>query len=163
MDEFEAIWEKQAQYHPELTPELKKDIRDIIIFYQRPLKSQKGLVSFCEFESRQIEVNVDGKQKLRTIGCKVCPKSSPLFQEFKIWHTLHSLIVKEKKTNAERFLYQEEKETLFAELNIKETLSKLDALKLLYKNYKDLDLNYDKIEGNRTQAHCLKPIKQSFL
>ena len=97
MDEFEAIWEKQAQYHPELTPELKKDIRDIIIFYQRPLKSQKGLVSFCEFESRQIEVNVDGKQKLRTIGCKVCPKSSPLFQEFKIWHTLHSLIVKGKK------------------------------------------------------------------
>ena len=156
LDEFEAIWEKQAQYHPELTPELKKDIRDIIIFYQRPLKSQKGLVSFCEFESRQIEVNVDGKQKLRTIGCKVCPKSSPLFQEFKIWHTLHSLIVKEKKTNAERFLYQEEKETLFAELNIKETLSKLDALKLLYKNYKDLDLNYDKIEGNRTQAALFK-------
>ena len=32
MDEFEAIWEKQAQYHPELTPQLKKEIRDIIIF-----------------------------------------------------------------------------------------------------------------------------------
>lgn len=64
--------------------------------------------------------------------------------------------MKEKKTNAERFLYQEEKETLFAELNIKETLSKLDALKLLYKNYKDLDLNYDKIEGNRTQAALFK-------
>ena len=47
MDEFEAIWEKQAQYHPELTLELKKEIRDIIIFYQRDLKSCKNLVGYC--------------------------------------------------------------------------------------------------------------------
>ena len=33
LDEFEAIWEKQAQYHKELTNELKKEIRDIVIFY----------------------------------------------------------------------------------------------------------------------------------
>jgi CRISPR-associated endonuclease Csn1 len=47
LDEFESIWEKQAQYHKELTNELKKEIRDIVIFYQRPLKSQKGLISVC--------------------------------------------------------------------------------------------------------------------
>ena len=53
MDEFEAIWETQAQYHPELTPELKKEIRDIIIFYQRDLKSCKNLVSYCELEHKE--------------------------------------------------------------------------------------------------------------
>lgn len=60
LNEFETIWETQAKFHKELTPELKKEIRDIIVFYQRPLKSQKGLISFCEFESHQIEVEIDG-------------------------------------------------------------------------------------------------------
>src|SRR5690606_33423664 len=80
-DEFETIWETQAQFHPELTKELKEEIRDIIIFYQRKLKSQKGLISFCELESKEVVIN-DTK---KTIGLRVAPKSSPLFQEFKIW------------------------------------------------------------------------------
>lgn len=163
LDEFEAIWEKQAQYHPEMTSELKKEIRDIIIFYQRPLKSQKGLVSFCEFESRQIEVVVDGKVKIKTIGNKVCPKSSPLFQEFKIWQNLNSILVIDKATKASRYLEQEEKETLFRELSLKDKLSKTEALKLLYKNHKDLDLNYKEIEGNRTQAALFKAYQSIIL
>ena len=93
MDEFEVIWEKQAQYHPELTPELKKEIRDIIIFYQRDLKSCKNLVSYCELEHTEREVTIDGKKKVILTGCKVCPKSSPLFQEFKIWQILNNLQV----------------------------------------------------------------------
>ncbi|PIQ32124.1 MAG: type II CRISPR RNA-guided endonuclease Cas9, partial [Bacteroidetes bacterium CG18_big_fil_WC_8_21_14_2_50_41_14] len=83
LHEFNTLWEIQAKFHKELTPELKEEIRDVIIFYQRRLKSQKGLISFCEFESRQIEVEINGKKKVKTIGSKVCPKSSPLFQEFK--------------------------------------------------------------------------------
>lgn len=44
LDEFERIWETQASFHKELTDELKKQIRDVVrIFYQRKLKSQKGL------------------------------------------------------------------------------------------------------------------------
>lgn len=85
LDEFNMLWEKQAVYHKELTEELKKEIRDIIIFYQRRLKSQKGLIGFCEFESRQIEVDIDGKKKIKTVGNRVISRSSPLFQEFKIW------------------------------------------------------------------------------
>lgn len=156
LDEFEAIWERQSIFHPELTSKLKKEIRDIIIFYQRPLKSQKGLINFCELESCQIEVNVEGKRKLKTIGSKVCPKSSPLFQEFKIWQVLNNIQVKEKVTGTQRFLEQEEKETLYAELCVKDKLSKLDALKCLYENYKELDLNYKEIEGNRTQSALFK-------
>ncbi|MCH8515801.1 MAG: type II CRISPR RNA-guided endonuclease Cas9, partial [Cyclobacteriaceae bacterium] len=35
LDEFEQIWETQAKFHPVLTSELKEEIRDIVIFYQR--------------------------------------------------------------------------------------------------------------------------------
>ena len=91
LDEFERIWETQATYHPELTAELKHEIRDIVIFYQRQLKSQKSLVGYCELESKQKEVVVDGKKKTITTGLRVCPKSSPLFQSFKIWQTLNNV------------------------------------------------------------------------
>lgn len=167
MDEFEQIWNTQQQFHPELTPELKHEIRDIIIFYQRPLKSQKGLISLCEFENQQIDVTIDGKKRTKTVGLRVCPKSSPLFQEFKIWQVLNNLIVSgpaETNSNTtelscakgKRYLTQEEKEQLFEELNYKEKLSKAEALKILFKNYKELNLNFATIEGNRTQATLFK-------
>ena len=152
LDEFNTLWDKQATYHNELTPELKAEIRDIVIFFQRRLKSQKGLISFCEFESRQIEVDIDGKKKKKTVGSKVCPKSSPIFQEFKIWQILNNVEVSDKKTRAKRLLSQEEKEQLFEELSLKSKLSKAEAIMLLFSKSKDLDLNYKEIEGNRTQA-----------
>ena len=155
LDEFNTIWETQAKFHKELTNELKSEIRDIIIFYQRRLKSQKGLVSICEFENRQIEVEVDGNKKIKTVGSKVCPKSSPLFQEFKIWQILNNIQVIDK-TGAKRFLEQDEKDILFRELNLKDKISKKDALKLLYENYKELDLNFKDIEGNKTQSALFK-------
>lgn len=177
MDEFEAIWEKQAQYHPELTPELKKEIRDIIIFYQRDLKSCKNLVSYCELEHTEREITIDGKKKTILTGCKVCPKSSPLFQDFKIWQILNNLqvsvvghqrkrIKKDKsqlslfddaETGAlNRFLTQEEKDILYNELSIRDKMNKRDVLKLLFDNPKNLDLNYKEVEGNRTMATLFK-------
>lgn len=152
LDEFDILWEKQAQFHQVLNPRLKDEIRDIVIFYQRKLKSQKGLISFCEFESRKIEVEIDGKKKTKTVGSKVCPKSSPLFQEFKIWQVLNNIEITEKTTNAKRLLEQDEKEILFEELSVKNKISKTEALKILFKNHKELDLNFKEIEGNRTQA-----------
>ena len=167
LNEFETIWETQAKYHKELTYELKKEIRDVVIFYQRPLKSQKGLISFCELESKEIEVDIDGKKVKKITGSRVCPKSSPLFQEFKIWQILNNIQVTgkvipndnpdlfgkaESLKNGKRFLYQEEKEKLFNELNTKEKLSKNEAIKLLFDKTKDIDLNYKEIEGNKTQA-----------
>lgn len=159
LNEFEVIWETQAKFHEELTPELKKEIRDVVIFYQRPLKSQKGLISFCEFESRQTEVEVDGKRRYKTIGSRVCPKSSPLFQEFKIWQILNNVIVtsEEGGKKEKRALLQEEKEKLFEELSYKDKLSKTDVLKILYgKKSKSYDLNYKDLEGNRTLFELFK-------
>ncbi len=154
LDEFNTIWDKQTNYHKELTPELKSEIRDVIIFYQRKLKSQKGLISFCEFESKQIDVVVDGKKKLKTRGMRVIPKSSPLFQEFKIWQILNNIEITNIKTkNKEtRELTEDEKNILFEELNVKPKISKKDALRLLVDKPNDYDLNYKDIEGNKTNA-----------
>lgn len=172
LDEFNTIWEKQAEFHTELTEKLKQEIRDVVIFYQRPLKSQKGLISFCEFESRKIEVEIDGKKKVKTIGCRVIPRSSPLFQEFKIWQVLNNVEVfakgikrnKQKEAilfdqnedplqfGGRRELYQEEKELLAAELTIRKELKKAEILKLLFDNTKNLDLNFNSIQGNLTQS-----------
>jgi len=177
LDEFNVLWEKQAQFHKELTDELKQEVRDVVIFYQRRLKSQKGLISFCEFESRRIEIETDGKKKIITIGNRVIPRSSPLFQEFKIWQNLNNLEVFHKghstRSNASarlvtlqiesserRFLDQEEKNLLFKELSVREVLSKTEALKLLFDNHKELDLNFSKIEGNKTFAALYKAFNE---
>ncbi len=149
-DEFEAVWETQNKYHAELTSELKVEIRDIIIFYQRKLKSQKGLVSFCEFESKKVECEIDGRKVVKTIGAKVIPKSSPLFQEFKIWQNLNSLLIQNKKSKEQLNFDLEAKQTLFNELNIKGNLSKVKALEILGYKPSLWDLNFTALEGNRT-------------
>ncbi|MEZ5008904.1 MAG: type II CRISPR RNA-guided endonuclease Cas9 [Chitinophagales bacterium] len=163
LDEFEAIWETQAKFYSELTKELKEEIRDIIIFYQRKLKSQKGLISFCEFESREIIVN----DKKKTIGLRVAPKSSPLFQEFKIWQVLNNVVIRKKgsrkrviKNDAQAKLSDEEKEIfefdietkeiLFEELNLKGNLKANDIIKLLGYKSAQWEINYTQLEGNRT-------------
>lgn len=149
-DEFEVIWEHQAKYHKELTPALKEEIRDIIIFYQRKLKSQKGLVSFCEFECKKVETEKDGRVISKTIGYKVAPKSSPLFQEFKIWQILNILEAKNKATKEKSTFDQEAKQLLFDELNTKGNLSKDAVLTLLGYKPREWELNFTILEGNRT-------------
>ncbi len=151
-DEFETLWQTQSLYHKELTDELKTEVRDIIIFYQRKLKSQKGLVGFCEFESAQKEILVDGKLKKKTIGYKVSPKSSPLFQEFKIWQNLNHLSIQKKGEVDIQNLDIESKRLLFDELNIKGNLTKDEALKFLGYNTKGFNLNFKTLEGNRTNS-----------
>jgi len=137
LDEFETIWEEQAKHHPILTRELKQEIRDVVIFYQRKLKSQKHLISDCLFE-----------QKHKTI-----PKSSPLFQEFKIWQNINNLIFINNETKEKQTLELDDKETLFEELNIKGNLKEKELLKFLGLNHKTWKTNFPEgIEGNRTNA-----------
>lgn len=141
LDEFEQIWETQAQYHTELTPELKHEIRDITIFYQRKLKSQKWLVSNCPFENR-----------------KVCPKSSPLFQLFRIWQMLNNVTV--TIDGEEYSLNEEQMSILSKELMYKEKLSKSEALKLLFVKSKGIELNFASLEGNRTMSAMLNAAQE---
>ncbi|ATA74500.1 type II CRISPR RNA-guided endonuclease Cas9 [Capnocytophaga sp. H2931] len=169
LDEFERIWNTQAQFYPQiLTESLKKELRDVVIFYQRKLKSQKSLVSFCEFENKEIEIKKeDGTSTKKVIGLKVAPKSSPLFQEFKIWQNLNNVLIRKKgsKTkkvakNQQAVLFEEEKtifeldleakQALFNELNLKGNLKADYCLEILGYSPKEWEMNYSVLEGNRT-------------
>lgn len=134
IDEFETIWEKQSAYHKELTPELKKAVRDEVIFFQRRLKSQKALISNCEFEKHH----------------KAAPKSSLLFQEFRTWQILNNVVVIDKESGEQRLLSLDEMNSLASELFVKGKLSSTEALKILFKRAKGYELNYKSLEGNTT-------------
>ena len=146
LDEFEKIWETQAQFHPELDDKLKSEIRDITIFYQRKLKSQKHLISHCEFEK----------------GHKVIPKSSPLFQEFRIWQNINNIEIKENKTVVT--IPEEIKREIADELEFREDMTDIDGVKFLIGS-KDVQkgkysINFKKIEGNRTNAAIFKAFEK---
>ena len=156
IDEFNRIWEVQSKFHPELNQDLKRRISDRILFYQRPLKSQKGLVSFCEFESHQIEVVIDGKKKTKLTGSRVAPRSSLLFQEFKIWQTLNNIEVFDNSREETRALSQEEKQLLADELTIKPTMKASEVLKSLALSNRRYGLNFKELSGNSTMATLFK-------
>ena len=80
--EFKAICEKQK-----LSEELQKALHRAI-FFQRPLKSQKGLVGNCTFE----------KDKAR------CPISHPRFEEFRMLSFINNIKIKTPADNELRML-----------------------------------------------------------
>lgn len=84
--EFDAICTKQS-LEPKLREQLEK-----AIFYQRPLKSQKGLVGKCMFE----------KSKAR------CPISHPRYEEFRMWTFINNIRVKSYLDDCSRPLNDDE-------------------------------------------------------
>ena len=97
--EFDQIMNVQRAYYPEvLTDEFIDTLRNRIIFYQRPLKSCKHLVSLCEFEMRPYKTK-DGK--IVYGGPKCAPRTSPLAQLCAIWETANNITLTNR--NNERF------------------------------------------------------------
>lgn len=121
-EELEMILNRQKGFHSELNDEnlyeaclnelyehneahrnsiAQKDFTHLfindIIFYQRPLKSKKSLISNCKLESRAFIK--DGN--LVKVPLKCIAKSHPLFQEFRLWQFLQNLKIyqKEKQIN----------------------------------------------------------------
>jgi CRISPR-associated endonuclease Csn1 len=152
MDEFDKIWQNQKQFYPLLNAELKSIVRNDIIFHQRNLKSQKGLIAFCEFESKKKVVKVDGVEKEKTIGSRAIPKSSHLFQEFKIWQNIFDLRVFDNESKEQFSLDLEDKELIFKELSIKGKMKGRDVLKVLYAKPNRYKLNFKEVQGNETNS-----------
>ena len=125
-EELVAILKKQVELQPELfTDDLYNDCvhelyrnneaqqlvlskRDFvhlfvedIIFYQRPLRSQKSSIGNCTLEKHPIK-DKDGKivrddnGKPVLVPLKVIPKSHPLYQEFRVWQWLSNLKIYKK-------------------------------------------------------------------
>ena len=172
IEEYDRIMAVQQEFYPEiLTDELIQRIRDRIIFYQRPLKSCKQLVSTCEFEKKERvvqvkRINKDGVEELVertiTIGPKVAPKSSPIFQVCKVWESIQNIRLY-YPDGTERKLEQEEKQKLFDYLQKNDKLS-LTALRKELKIKPKEKLWCDKlldkgIAGNTTTAILRKALK----
>ena len=128
----------RKNFHPSLTDILKQKVRDIVIFYQRKLKSQKHLISDCQFEKHH----------------KAVPKSSPLFQEFKIWQVINNLTFNNTKNgqiSTWDIFDDEVRISLFQEVNIRGNFSHNQVLKFLGLSVKEWKLNYaEGILGNET-------------
>jgi CRISPR-associated endonuclease Csn1 len=116
--EFTAIWERQAAAHEVLKDPATRDrvvrtlipnnekeqkvwlqrdlgrfVRDYVIYYQRPLKSQRSSIGQCRFET--------GKPKTATqagIPAKpVMPVSSPIYQLFRIWQQVNNIKIYDRE------------------------------------------------------------------
>jgi CRISPR-associated endonuclease Csn1 len=188
-DELERILITQQGFHPELVDKslyqlcleelyennlshrvsnLHKDFANLflndIIFYQRPLKSKKSLISNCKFESRTFVK--DGKKVVVPIKC--IAKSHPLYQEFRLWKWLKDLRVYKKAVpedidiTAELLTSDEARVSLFEFLNDRKEIDQAVLLKYpsfnLRKNIDNYRWNYveDKIYPcNETRAIIL--------
>lgn len=123
-EELRRILEKQKEFHPEFQDRTLYEAcleelypqndahrnlisnRDLvyllvedILFYQRPLKSKKSLISDCPFEEY---THVDKETgEVCYYHPKCIAKSHPLFQEFRLWQFLSNLRIyqKEKMVN----------------------------------------------------------------
>lgn len=113
-DELKAILQAQQPYHVALTDpavlercvrtlyqkneahvrqalchDLTAFLLDDVLFYQRPLKSQKALIANCCFESLTYYDRQTGEEKQAPVKC--IPKSHPLYAEYRLWQFLDNL------------------------------------------------------------------------
>lgn len=163
IEEFDTIINSQRNKHSFLTNEVIEKLRNEIIYYQRKLKSQKGLVSVCEFEGFNTTYFDKETKKEKTIftGPKVAPKSAPLFQLCKIWESVNNISLKVKNPEGSKYKWSdripnlEEKESIVKHLSQNSSLSLTDLLKILHLKKEEVYVNKQiskGIQGNTTYA-----------
>lgn len=140
VDEFELIWNKQAQLHSHLNEELKTLFggrkldgykEDGILFHQRPLRSQKHLVGNCAFEPTKTK----------------CPISAIPNEKRRVWEWVNTVEYNGKKIS------QDEKEKIAEFLFANEKPDFKKIRKVIGKESADFKFNYkddDKIVGTHT-------------
>jgi len=171
-EELKQILLKQKEFHSELRNEDLYDecIRELyknneshlfllskrdfvhlfledIIFYQRPLKSQKSSISNCSFEYKKYTVN--GVEKTEYL--KAIPKSHPLYQEFRLWQWIYNLRIHKKDDDSDvtaQFLDCERSyEDLFEFLNNRKEIEQKSLLK--YFKLKDSTHRWNFVEDKK--------------
>lgn len=156
LEEYDLIMRNQQKYyHDILTNEVISSIRDEIIYYQRKLKSQKGLVSVCEFEGFITKIN--GSDKEIFVGPKVAPRSSPLFQISRIWETINNITLR-FKNGSDVVIPIEKKQEIFVYLDNNDKMTYAALLKILELKKDDVygnKLLYSGIQGNKIKADIL--------
>lgn len=176
IEEFDTIINTQRKKHDFLTDEIICKLRNEIIYYQRNLKSQKGLVSVCEFEGFETNYTDKETQKEKTVfvGPRVAPKTSPLFQLCKIWENLNNISLKIKNPEGSKYKWAdriptiEEKKEIANYLFQNPTLTFVELLKILKLKKDDVYVNKQLlkgIQGNITYSEIEKIVgnKSSLL
>ncbi|MDR0801802.1 type II CRISPR RNA-guided endonuclease Cas9 [Fluviicola sp.] len=175
-DELISILKKQIELQPEFfTEDLYNDcVRELyrnneaqqlvlskrdfihlfvndIIFYQRPLRSQKSSISNCTLEYKIHKVNkkdekgnpiknvfekdAAGKDIEIKEYLKAAPKSNPLYQEFRVWQWLYNLKIylrdEDKDVTTDFLKNVDDWVNLFDFLMAKKEVNHLDILKYL--------------------------------
>lgn len=100
-----------------------------VLFYQRPLKSQKSSIGNCPLEFRMFK-DKNGKEIKEYL--KAIPKSHPLYQEFRIWQWIFNLKIYRKEDDCDvtnEFLNKNEDfENLFEFLKSQKEVNHKDIL-----------------------------------
>ncbi|UUV20210.1 type II CRISPR RNA-guided endonuclease Cas9 [Paenimyroides aestuarii] len=212
-EELKQILEKQKEFHQELQNDdmyndcirelyrnneahqltlSKKDfvhlLMDDLIFYQRPLRSQKSSISNCTLEFREYkkykldekgnkvkdengkflyEKDENGEDKKFKEFLKAIPKSNPYYQEFRLWQWMYNLNIYRKDDEAnvtKEFLNTTENfENLFEFLNNRKEVDQKALLKHFKLNDKTHRWNFveDKIYPcNKTRWSILNCIQK---
>lgn len=93
IDEFEKTWESQAKWHEELSSEKKELLggrkkdgykKDGILFFQRPLRTQKFLIGKCSLEPKKTK----------------CPVSAIPFEKFRAYQFINQIECDGKKLSS---------------------------------------------------------------
>ena len=129
---------KMAKLNEFLSNDLLHIISNDIIYFQRELKSQKNSISECQYEKRK---GIDGE----LYGLKCAPKSSPDFQEFRIWQDIHNIRIFEREKTIDGykridvdvtsdFINPTVKEQLFEKFDTSKEVSQENLFTILNKN-----------------------------
>lgn len=176
-EEVDRILAVQSEFYPEILSEENRKALKQVIFYQRPLKSCKNLVSFCEFERREFR-NKDGITVEN--GPKVAPRTSPLAQICHIYEAINNIrlvnarrrnqkidvtsslfdgaastTMESRKLMPEYHFTNEERERIFDFLNTHEKMTEKDLLKLLGLTSDD-GFKSDKALGKGIQGNTMR-------
>lgn len=204
--EFERIWQTQCLLNPalqkldtdkvvlqQIAGELYKHNEDRkqilvnqslgyilsedIIYYKRNLKSQKNTIAYCRYEKRK------GKDGL-LYGVQVAAKSSPEFQEYRIWQQIHNMAIIERQKYVDGKLKLDVditdycltpiiKESLLELFDSKKEVAENEILRLVNKGFSDkthyINLFYQrdadgkakaKLLGNETKSTFYKVFKK---
>ena len=146
--EFDAIWKQQTAVHPALKDGAVRDrvietliprnktlraqwagkdlgtiVRDFVIYYQRPLRSQTSNKGECRFERKP-----------------VVPVSSPVYQLFRIWQQVNNIMLRDKYMR-EQPLTHEQRSTVVGLLLEQGTVTEAGLLRALKLSKSGLETN----------------------
>lgn len=121
--EVEHIFSFQGLNFGEIFKDKKKQpqkIHNSWIFWQRPLRSQKGLVGICTLENQFIkQTDQKGNIVYKQVGKKRCPVSRPEFEEFRALSFINNIQYCKKsdgKNKKWEFLPNEIRQAIYQEM-----------------------------------------------